>query len=72
VLNRVDPVTYAVDPIRHTVFSHLTISDEARQALNPGVTWWGWHLPVGFEVAIVAAVGVAMLGAATLLFSRDG
>jgi ABC-2 type transport system permease protein len=72
VLNRIDPVTYAVDPIRHTVFSHLKISDSARHALNPGVTWWGWHLPVGFEVAIVAAIGVAMLATATLLFSRDG
>jgi len=72
VLNRLDPVTYAVDPIRHTVFSHLQISDAARHALNPGVTWWGWHLPVGFEVAIVGATGVAMLGVATVLFSRDG
>jgi ABC-2 type transport system permease protein len=72
VLNRLDPVTYAVDPIRHTVFEHLNISDSARHALNPGVTWWGWHLPVLFELAIVASIGVAMLVAATALFSRDG
>jgi ABC-2 type transport system permease protein len=72
VLNRIDPVTYAVDPIRHTVFAHLQISDAARHALNPGVTWGSWHLPVLFEVAIVAAIGFAMLGAATALFSRDG
>jgi ABC-2 type transport system permease protein len=72
VLNRVDPVTYAVDPIRHTVFAHLNISESARHALNPGVTWWGWHLPVAFEVGIVVAIGIAMLVAATALFSRDG
>jgi|SRR5690242_3335800 ABC-2 type transport system permease protein len=72
ILNRVDPVTYAVDPIRHTVFAHLQISDPARHALNPGVTWGSWHLPVLFEVAIVAAIGFAMLGVATALFSRDG
>jgi ABC-2 type transport system permease protein len=72
VLNRIDPVTYAVDPIRHTVFAHLQISDAARHALNPGVTWGSWHLPVLFEVAIVAAIGFAMLGVATALFSRDG
>jgi len=72
ILNRVDPVTYAVDPIRHTVFAHLQISDAARHALNPGVTWGSWHLPVLFEVAIVAAIGFAMLGVATALFSRDG
>jgi ABC-2 type transport system permease protein len=72
VLNRIDPVTYAVDPIRHTVFARLQISDAARHALNPGVTWGSWHLPVLFEVAIVAAIGFAMLGVATALFSRDG
>jgi ABC-2 type transport system permease protein len=72
VLNRVDPVTYAVDPIRHTVFQHLDISESARHALNPGVSWWGWHLPVLFEVALVAAIGMGMLVAATALFSRDG
>jgi ABC-2 type transport system permease protein len=58
--------------IRHTVFAHLQISDPARHALNPGVTWGSWHLPVLFEVAIVAAIGFAMLGVATALFSRDG
>jgi ABC-2 type transport system permease protein len=72
VLNRLDPVTYAVDPIRHTVFAHLHISDAARNALNPGVTWWGWHLPIWFEVGIVVALGVAMLASATALFSREG
>jgi hypothetical protein len=36
------------------------------------VTWGSWHLPVLFEVAIVAAIGFAMLGVATALFSRDG
>jgi len=54
------------------VFAHLQISDAARHALNPGVTWGSWHLPVLFEVAIVAAIGFAMLGVATALFSRDG
>jgi ABC-2 type transport system permease protein len=72
VLNRLDPVTYAVDPIRHTVFAHLHITHAARNALNPGVTWWSWHLPPLFEVGIVAVLGLAMLGAATAMFSRDG
>jgi ABC-2 type transport system permease protein len=71
ILNRVDPITYAVDPIRRAVFSHLHISDTARHALDPGVTWWGWHLPTLFEVGIVALLGLAMLGIATWAFSRD-
>ncbi|MDT4984000.1 MAG: type transport system permease protein, partial [Pseudonocardiales bacterium] len=44
VLNRIDPLTYAVDPMRRIVFNHLDISTAAKHALDPGVTWWGWHL----------------------------
>jgi ABC-2 type transport system permease protein len=70
ILNRIDPITYAVDPIRRAVFAHLDISDAARHTLNPGVTWWGWHLPGVVEAAIVALIGAAMLGIAIFRFSR--
>jgi ABC-2 type transport system permease protein len=70
VLNRFDPLTYAVDPMRRLVFSHLDVSEAARRTLNPGVSWFGWHLPVAFEVGMVLLLGVAMLGAATWQFSR--
>ena len=32
VLNRVDPLTYAVDPMRRIVFSHLDISSSVTAA----------------------------------------
>src|SRR2546421_4383808 len=70
VLNRVDPLTYAVDPMRRIVFSHLHISDAARRALDPGVTWWGWHVPGLVEAAVVAAIGAIMLAIAIFEFSR--
>ena len=70
VLNRIDPLTYAVDPMRRAVFAHLDISAAARQALDPGVTWFGWHVPGLLEAAIVAILGVAMLGIAIAEFSR--
>jgi ABC-2 type transport system permease protein len=70
VLNRLDPITYAVDPIRRAVFAHLDISELARHTLAPGVTWWGWHLPGVFEAALVAVIGVALLSVAILRFSR--
>ena len=45
ILNRLDPLTYAVDPMRRAIFDHLHVSAAARHALVPGVTWFGWHVP---------------------------
>ena len=70
ILNRLDPLTYAVDPMRRAVFAHLKISDAARQALDPGVTWWSWHVPGLVEAAVVALLGLAMLTIAIVQFSR--
>jgi ABC-2 type transport system permease protein len=69
VLNRIDPLTYAVDPMRRLVFSHLTISPAARRALDPGVTWWGWHVPAGLEACVVLGLGLLMLAIAIWEFS---
>jgi ABC-2 type transport system permease protein len=69
VLNRIDPLTYAVDPMRRLVFSHLDISAAARRALDPGVTWWGWHVPALLEVTMVLLLGIALLGIAVWEFS---
>jgi ABC-2 type transport system permease protein len=68
-LNRVDPLTYVVDPMRRLVFGHLDISDAARAALDPGVSWGGWRLPALFEAGIVLALGLAMLAIAIWEFS---
>jgi ABC-2 type transport system permease protein len=70
VLNRLDPLTYAVDPIRHLVFTHLEISEAARRTLDPGVTWWGWHLPPSVEAGMVLLLGLAMMAVAIRQFSR--
>jgi ABC-2 type transport system permease protein len=70
ILNRLDPLTYAVDPMRRIVFAHLKISAAARHALDPGVTWWGWHVPGLVEAAVVALLGTVMLLIAIFEFSR--
>jgi ABC-2 type transport system permease protein len=70
VLNRINPLTYAVDPMRRLVFNHLDISESARRTLDPGVTWWGWHLPPLFEAGMVLLLGLAMMGVAIWQFSR--
>ncbi len=69
VLNRLDPLTYAVDPMRRIVFSHLDISPAARHALDPGVSWWGWRVPTLLEAGVVVALGLVMLGIAIVEFS---
>src|ERR1700712_2350146 len=58
VLNRIDPLTYAVDPMRRIVFSHLNISASLTKRLSPGVTWDGWRVPTLVEVALVAVIGL--------------
>jgi ABC-2 type transport system permease protein len=70
ILNRLDPLTYAVDPMRRIVFDHLDISPAARAALDPGVTWWGWHVPGLVEAGVIALLGGLMLAIAIFEFSR--
>ncbi len=69
VLNRIDPLAYAVDPMRRLVFGHLNISAAARHALDPGITWWGWRMPALLEVGVVLGLGLALLSVAIWEFS---
>jgi ABC-2 type transport system permease protein len=70
ILTRLNPLTYAVDPMRHAVFAHIDASPAVRAALNPGVTWAGWHVPVPLELLIVATTGLTLLAVAILEFRR--
>lgn len=70
ILNRIDPLTYAVDPMRRLVFAHLDVSDAARATLAPGVSWWGRHLPAGVEVLMIVVLGLVLLSLAIARFSR--
>jgi ABC-2 type transport system permease protein len=70
VANRLDPLTYAVDPMRRVVFDHLHVTKAVREKLDPGVTWNGWHVPTLLEVAVVAAIGLAMLCIAIAEFNK--
>jgi ABC-2 type transport system permease protein len=70
VLNRIDPMAYAVDPMRRLVFSHLSVSPAARHALDPGITWWSWHVPALLEAGIILLLGLIMLSIAIWEFSR--
>jgi len=69
VLTRIDPLTYIVDPMRHAVFAHLAFG-QVLNALSPGITWFGWSVPLGLSLAIVAAMGLTMLGIAIAEFRK--
>jgi ABC-2 type transport system permease protein len=70
VLTRLDPLTYIVDPMRSAVFAHLSVSPLAVHALSPGVTWFGWVVPLGLSLAMVAFMGAAMLAIAIAEFRK--
>src|SRR6266849_2001190 len=70
VLTRIDPLTYAVGPMRHAVFSHLSLSPIAERALSPSITWLGWPVPIMLSLGIVAAMGLGMMGVAIVTFSK--
>jgi ABC-2 type transport system permease protein len=70
VLNRLNPLTYAVDPMRRLAFDHLDASEAARHTLDPGIAWWGWHVPSVVEAGIVLLLGLAMLTIAIWQFNR--
>lgn len=70
VLNRLNPLAYAVDPMRRLVFARIDASDAARRTLDAGVTWFGWRVPTLVEVGIVLALGVALLAVAIVRFTR--
>ncbi|MFI6292509.1 ABC transporter permease [Nonomuraea sp. NPDC050790] len=70
ILTVVNPMTYAVDPMRQAVFSHLSVPPQVNAMLNPGVQWFGWQVPVILEIGVVAGLGVVLLGVGVLQFRR--
>jgi ABC-2 type transport system permease protein len=71
VLTRIDPVTYAVDPMRRAVFDHLSVTPAVRHVLSPGLTWGSWTIAVWLEVGLVLLLGLGLLGVAIAEFNRD-
>jgi ABC-2 type transport system permease protein len=70
VLTRFDPLTYIVSPMRHAVFSHLSVSPAAMAFLAPNVTWAGWQVPIGLSLGMVAVMGAVLLGIAIAEFQK--
>jgi ABC-2 type transport system permease protein len=70
VVTRINPLTYVVNPMRHAVFDHVTLTAATRAKITPALTWWGWRVPIGVQVLMVGVMGVILLLIATVEFNR--
>ena len=69
-LVHLNPITYAVHPLRQAVFEHVHASKLALAHLNPPLTWWGWTVPTLVQLVVVAVTGLFFLWVAVLEFDR--
>ncbi len=70
-LTKINPVTYGVDPLRQAVLRTLNVPKFVLDFLAPGVNLFGYTLPVGAELAIVAALGLILIIWGALAFSKQ-
>jgi ABC-2 type transport system permease protein len=70
VLTRLNPLTYAVQPMRAAVFDHLDLTAPERARLDPAITWWGWNVPLAVQLLVVVLVTLALIGVAVARFDR--
>jgi ABC-2 type transport system permease protein len=70
LIARFNPLTYAVAAMRHTVFSHLDLTDAVRHSLDPGVTWFGWVVPAWLAVVVVGGLALLLLSIAVAQFQK--
>jgi ABC-2 type transport system permease protein len=70
VATKLNPLTYAVQPMRSAVFDELGVTAAVRDRLDPAITWFGWDVPILVQLGVVVVVTLALLVAATALFDR--
>jgi ABC-2 type transport system permease protein len=67
---KVNPVTYAVNPMRHVVFSHLDLTPAAARVLDPQLTWNGWPVPFAVQLLVLTGLGLLTFAVAVKRFSK--
>jgi len=70
VLTHVNPMTYAVEPLRSVVFDHLDVDAATRARFDPGIVWGTWPVPIAVQILITVASCVLLLGLAVWRFRR--
>jgi ABC-2 type transport system permease protein len=69
-LTRINPLTYAIDPLRHVVFAAQQMPPAARVRFPTGIELFGRTLPLAGEIAIVGVFAVVFLTLAIQVFGR--
>jgi len=70
VVTHLNPMTYAVEPVRSAVFDRLNIPPAARAILDPGIWWGSYQVPVWLQVCLVVVAALLLLFASVKLFNR--
>ena len=70
VLTRLNPLTYAVEPMRHAVLERLAVPPAVLARLDPGITWGSFVVPIWLDVLVIAILGSIMLAIAAIQFRR--
>jgi ABC-2 type transport system permease protein len=69
LLTKINPLTYAVQPMRYVVLTATGLSGEQANAFDPPVTWFGWPVPIPVQLLFLAFLGAITLAAAVKRFS---
>ena len=70
VITRINPLTYAVDPLRHVVFAIQNMPPAAAARFATGVTIFGYTLPLLGEIAVVVIFALVFLALAISAFGK--
>lgn len=71
LLTTLNPLTYVVQPMRAAIFDHLQLAPSAWAALDPGITWLGWQVPLPVQVLAAVAFAGVVLAAGIIAFDRS-
>jgi ABC-2 type transport system permease protein len=70
IVVHLNPMTYAVEPVRSAVFDRLNLAPQVRAILDPGIVWGSYQVPIPLQVAVVVVASLILLFAAVKLFAR--
>jgi ABC-2 type transport system permease protein len=70
VITRINPLTYAVDPLRHVVFAVQHMPPAAAARFSTGVSLFGYTLPLSAEIGFVCGFAALFLVLAVAGFGR--